>query len=248
MPCSNQDPMSRTSKARGFTLIEIMIVVAILGVLAGLAAMNLTRTQQRSRFRSSVRDVMGLITEARSQATQLAGAISDGRVVDNLPAGGDCPIAFSNIRNGVPNPNPATPGVAIDTVTRMVQIVNNTRNAPPLGPPAIPPLSLLPTMEIDCRTEDLDELYRSAFVIDFPQSAATLASVGTTLIIGFDGRGMLTTAIPGAFPLAGRVVFSEPATAIAGQALISELVLLVNGGGQVCVEGGLRTCANYGRF
>lgn len=54
--------------ARGFTLIEIMIVVAIIGLLVAIALPNFIRARQRSVFNSaqgSMKQIEGAVQQAR---------------------------------------------------------------------------------------------------------------------------------------------------------------------------------------
>jgi len=53
---------------RGFTLIELMVVLTILVLLAGLVAPSFTRQYHEAKLRSTVRDLVALMQYARSQA------------------------------------------------------------------------------------------------------------------------------------------------------------------------------------
>lgn len=53
---------------RGFTLIELMVVLTILVLLAGLTAPSFVRQYYEAKLRASARDLVALMQYARSQA------------------------------------------------------------------------------------------------------------------------------------------------------------------------------------
>jgi general secretion pathway protein H len=55
-------------RARGFSLVEITIAVAILAALTGLAATSLVPATDRMRLRAEVREIVGLMGDARTRA------------------------------------------------------------------------------------------------------------------------------------------------------------------------------------
>ena len=63
---SRQTRNSRSNA--GFTLVEIMVVVAIMGVLLGLALMNFQAVNQKEPLEQAVSDLEGLCRRARSEA------------------------------------------------------------------------------------------------------------------------------------------------------------------------------------
>ncbi|MCC8362417.1 prepilin-type N-terminal cleavage/methylation domain-containing protein [Lysobacter sp. A6] len=61
---------TRASCSRGFTLMELMITVAVLAVLAALAAPSLSDFFDRNRVRAAADDVVSLISNARAEAVR----------------------------------------------------------------------------------------------------------------------------------------------------------------------------------
>jgi len=59
--------MTRRILKRGFTLIELMIVVAIIGILAAIAIPNFLRFQAKSKQSEAKANLKGLFTAQRSQ-------------------------------------------------------------------------------------------------------------------------------------------------------------------------------------
>ena len=60
--------MSLHNKQSGFTLIEMMIVIAILGIFAGIAIPNYLSYMPKHRLNGAARQVMGDLMAARMQA------------------------------------------------------------------------------------------------------------------------------------------------------------------------------------
>jgi prepilin-type N-terminal cleavage/methylation domain-containing protein len=67
--------MTQTRRNRGFTLIELMIVVAIIGILAAIAIPNFIRFQARARQSESNTNLKSLFTGLRTQQRKPPSAI-----------------------------------------------------------------------------------------------------------------------------------------------------------------------------
>lgn len=76
--------MSSTSSRRGFTLVELMVVVVIVGLVVGIAATRMDFMVPKYRLRGAAREVAGLMKQARSRA---AGSGKDVYVEFDLPKG-----------------------------------------------------------------------------------------------------------------------------------------------------------------
>jgi general secretion pathway protein H len=59
---------SRTGKNDGFTLLELMVVLALLTLLIGLVLPGLLKSYQREQERSKIRKFLTLLRSARSEA------------------------------------------------------------------------------------------------------------------------------------------------------------------------------------
>jgi len=77
---------------RGFTMIELMVVVAILATLAALAAPSFTPIVERWRVRQSVEEMTSALYFARSEGIKRGGGV----VMVKLPNSGTCSLAGTN--------------------------------------------------------------------------------------------------------------------------------------------------------
>ena len=85
-------PLATSSKHSGFTAIELLVVISILGILAALAGPSFTSTIQRWRVRQAVENMTSTIYYARSEAIKRGGRITVIR--NDLTT--ECPQATTN--------------------------------------------------------------------------------------------------------------------------------------------------------
>ncbi|UUM28485.1 GspH/FimT family pseudopilin [Acinetobacter colistiniresistens] len=55
-------------KTRGFTLIELMVAIAVLGVIATMAVPSMSSLMEKRRYERNTRDLLSTLSQAKSQA------------------------------------------------------------------------------------------------------------------------------------------------------------------------------------
>ena len=118
------------SDSRGFTVIELVVVIGLLMILAAISAPNISRMMAEADFRSDVRFLVGAIKSARMEAvkrnqlcsitfdTNAAGADIYTVYVDNDEdlsfTAGDVVLVNGTFRNAVINNNTLAANAAGD--------------------------------------------------------------------------------------------------------------------------------------
>ena len=75
-PTLSPPALGQRTTERGFSLLEVMVVVAILAILAALAGPSFTPMIERWRVRSATEDLQSSLYFARSEAIKRGGGIS----------------------------------------------------------------------------------------------------------------------------------------------------------------------------
>ena len=68
----------RSSSEKGFTLIELMVVIAIAGILVSMAAPSFTAMTKNSRMRSEANALIGAFAYARTEAVRRGNQVHIG--------------------------------------------------------------------------------------------------------------------------------------------------------------------------
>ncbi|MGE5049164.1 MAG: prepilin-type N-terminal cleavage/methylation domain-containing protein [Deltaproteobacteria bacterium] len=129
---------------RGFTLIEVLTVVAVVGVLAGLSAISLTRLKARGSFSSATGDFMSTLRTARAEAFARG---DDTVVVVDVGAGRWWSVEDVNGDFALDSFDPANPAPAPDRLMSSGELPAAASFGPQdgWGRALAPPLGGIPT-------------------------------------------------------------------------------------------------------
>lgn len=61
---------------KGFTLVELMVTIAVLAIIATLAAPNLSRTLKNTKVKTSSGDILNFLQQARTEAVRLGKTVT----------------------------------------------------------------------------------------------------------------------------------------------------------------------------
>lgn len=173
------------SDARGFTVVELLIVVALLATLASFAIMSVQRARETLNLAGTARTLSAYLEQARVDSVRLHGGAS---VVINSPSSYNAHIDFS--KTGTPTARTISlpPGITISyTLPPSTTSVD----------PSVTPL----TIQYDWRG-------RTANTVTITLTDAVSGVPPSTLVVGFAGDISVDTTI------AGPVATPKPQTAV----------------------------------
>lgn len=188
-------PMTRRA---GYTLVEVLVAVGIIGLLVTFAQTMFFRIQHQQRARDGMRNVMSILGEARNTALILGSAASTTRVTFLTSGPGQCPAEFSGngidgeagrsavmVDTGAAPTNPAANDVG-NSITYVSQIQKVTGTSPA-------------RYVIGCSTVNLTNVFRGN--IRFETTGTTWQNTAPNkYLLVYDARGFITNSnvqVPG---------------------------------------------------
>ena len=131
-------------RARGFTLVEMLVTLALVAILAGMSAMALNRMKTRGSFASATGDFLATLRTARAEAFARGNATV---VVVDPSAGRWWSVEDVNGDFSLASFNPAAPAPAPDRLIYSGQLPAGTSFGPQSGWGSAlpPPWSGIPT-------------------------------------------------------------------------------------------------------
>jgi type IV pilus assembly protein PilA len=134
MSHNREGTMKIFRKRRGFTLIELMIVVAIIGILAAIAIPNFIKFQAKSKQSEAKANLKGLFTAEKSYYGEHDGYSNDFNVVGFAPEGGNR-YAYSLLAMPAVTPV-ASPAATVAALTPANAWPPDTTKVPASAPPS----------------------------------------------------------------------------------------------------------------
>ena len=122
--------MHRKHRARGFTLVELMVVLSVLAILLAMATPSMTQLVATQRVRSMASDLHVALVRARSEAVKRNASVTI------VPAGGNWSAGWSVKDAANPEAPPLhvyAPARGVSIATDVAQIVFTASGRTPLA-------------------------------------------------------------------------------------------------------------------
>ena len=227
---------ARPARSPGYSMLELMIALAIVALMVSMAQSLFIRMQQQQRARDGMRHLVSIANEARNTALILGAANATTRVTYVSGGVNQCPAEFSasNLApvrgraalvidtNAAPT-NPLSNSVG-NSVTYISQIQRNGTGSPA-------------NFIIGCTTVNFTQLYRNDLL--FITTGMNLPNASGRYTVAYDARGFV----------ANTVVVNNAVPAIAmqenqsGGRRFTQRVLIL-GSGYPCLEGAANQCSS----
>ena len=117
--------MSRIRKSKAFTLIELIVVVVIIGILAGIAAVAYNQFTGNARTTSNSASAQQIATAVNAESAA-SGQSTAQVIADATFGGGDIPTSITFAEPGFPTTPVAITGVTVDSTSPGAVIVSGT--------------------------------------------------------------------------------------------------------------------------